>query len=82
MNYVNKDDEAKKNDELVEDFGVKVYVDPKAIFFIVGTEMDYVVSAFLLQLGVCLYGCMLEQSTYSQPVSFLISDFFIFLQGN
>jgi Fe-S cluster assembly iron-binding protein IscA len=44
MNYVKTDDETIKQDELVDQFGVKVYVDPKAIFFIVGTEMDYVVS--------------------------------------
>ena len=29
-------------DELVEDKGVRVLIDPKAILFIIGTEMDYV----------------------------------------
>jgi iron-sulfur cluster assembly protein len=29
-------------DELVEDKGVKVLIDPKAIMFLIGTEMDYV----------------------------------------
>ena len=35
-------DEAGKYDEVVEDKGVRVLVDPKAILFILGTEMDYV----------------------------------------
>ena len=43
MNYVFPDDETKQKDELVQEHGVNVYVDPKAIFFIVGTRMDYVV---------------------------------------
>jgi iron-sulfur cluster assembly accessory protein len=42
MNY-STDDEAKKNrDEVVNAHGVKVFVDPKAIFFVVGTEMDFI----------------------------------------
>ena len=34
-------DEVKKSDEIVEDKGVKVLVDPKAILFLLGTEMDF-----------------------------------------
>ena len=33
--------EAKPNDEVIEDKGVKVFVDPSAIIYLVGTEMDY-----------------------------------------
>lgn len=41
MNYAyNKDVESKK-DDIVKEFGVTVLVDPKAIFYIVGTVMDY-----------------------------------------
>jgi iron-sulfur cluster assembly protein len=29
-------------DEVVEDRGVKIFIDPKAIMFLVGTEMDFV----------------------------------------
>ena len=29
-------------DEVVEDKGVKIFIDPKAIMFLVGTEMDFV----------------------------------------
>jgi iron-sulfur cluster assembly protein len=35
-------DEKGRFDEIVEDKGVTVLVDPKAVMFILGTEMDYV----------------------------------------
>ena len=41
MNY-SKADEIGKLDEVVEEKGVKVIIDQKALMFIVGTEMDYV----------------------------------------
>ena len=31
----------KSNEEIVEDKGVKVLIDPKAIMYLLGTEMDY-----------------------------------------
>jgi iron-sulfur cluster assembly protein len=31
----------EKADEVVEDKGVRVLIDPKAILFLIGTEMDY-----------------------------------------
>ena len=34
-------DEIKPTDEVVEDKGVKILVDPKAVLFLLGTEMDY-----------------------------------------
>lgn len=43
LNYVKKGDATISKDELVKQHGVNVFVDPKAVFFIVGTEMDYVV---------------------------------------
>ena len=33
--------EIRPNDEVVEDRGVKILVDPKAVLFLLGTEMDY-----------------------------------------
>jgi iron-sulfur cluster assembly protein len=33
--------EAKPNDEVVEDKGVRILIDPKAVLFLLGTEMDY-----------------------------------------
>jgi iron-sulfur cluster assembly protein len=35
-------DDKGKFDEVVEDKGVTILVDPKAVMFILGTEMDYV----------------------------------------
>lgn len=35
-------DAVDKFDEVVEDKGVKVLIDPKAVMFLIGTEMDYV----------------------------------------
>jgi len=29
------------NDEVIEDKGVKILIDPKAVLFLLGTEMDY-----------------------------------------
>ena len=34
-------DEIRPYDEVVEDKGVKVIIDPKAILFLLGTEMDF-----------------------------------------
>ncbi|KAG6477917.1 iron-sulfur assembly protein IscA-like 1, mitochondrial [Zingiber officinale] len=39
LNYT---DEKAKFDELVEDKGVKILVDPKALMHVIGTKMDYV----------------------------------------
>ena len=33
--------ETRPNEEVIEDKGVKVFVDPKAIMYLLGTEMDY-----------------------------------------
>ena len=33
--------EIKPNEEIIEDKGVKVIIDPKAIMYLLGTEMDY-----------------------------------------
>ncbi len=33
--------EVRPTDEVVEDKGVKVLIDPKAVLFLLGTEMDY-----------------------------------------
>jgi iron-sulfur cluster assembly protein len=34
-------DQIRPSDEVVEDKGVKIMVDPKAVLFLLGTEMDY-----------------------------------------
>ena len=33
--------EIKPNEEVIEDKGVKVFIDPNAIMYLLGTEMDY-----------------------------------------
>jgi len=33
-------------DEVVDDKGVKIFIDPKAILFLIGTEMDFVTEKF------------------------------------
>ena len=38
MEYAKK---ANANDDVIEDKGVKVLIDPKAIMYLLGTEMDY-----------------------------------------
>ena len=39
----------KPNEEIVEDKGVKVLIDPKAIMYLLGTEMDYKTDKFSSQ---------------------------------
>ncbi|EFJ10896.1 hypothetical protein SELMODRAFT_228144 [Selaginella moellendorffii] len=39
MNYA---DQAERHDELVEDKGVKVLIDPRALMKIIGTKMDFI----------------------------------------
>ena len=41
--------EIKPNEEIIEDKGVKVLIDPKAIMYLLGTEMDYKVEKFSSQ---------------------------------
>ena len=33
--------EINPNDEIIEDKGVKIFIDPSAIIYLIGTEMDY-----------------------------------------
>ena len=34
------------NDEVIEDKGVKVFIDPSAVMYLLGTEMDYKIEEF------------------------------------
>ena len=38
MEYINK---PNPNDEIIEDKGVKVFIDSPAVMYLLGTEMDY-----------------------------------------
>ena len=43
VEYVDEGDaEASSFSDIVEEKGVKVFIDPKAVMFLIGTEMDYV----------------------------------------
>jgi iron-sulfur cluster assembly protein len=42
-------DEIKPLDEVVEDKGVRLLIDPKAVLFLLGTEMDYKVDKLSAQ---------------------------------
>ena len=51
MSYIMEYAKTKQpNDELIEDKGVKVFIDPSAIMYLLGTEMDYKVEEFSLSL--------------------------------
>lgn len=39
-------EEAGRFDEVVEDKGVRILIDPKAVLFLLGTEMDFVTEKF------------------------------------
>jgi iron-sulfur cluster assembly protein len=39
-------EEQKKFEEMVEDKGVRIFIDPTAIMFLIGSEMDYVEDKF------------------------------------
>mmetsp|Transcript_5363 Transcript_5363/g.5528 ORF Transcript_5363/g.5528 Transcript_5363/m.5528 type:complete len:152 (-) Transcript_5363:145-600(-) len=41
MNYATQKDYENTKDDIVESHGLKILVDPKAVFFIVGTVMNY-----------------------------------------
>ncbi len=47
MSYVMEySKEIKPNDEVVEDKGVKVFIDPAAVMYLLGTEMDFKIEEF------------------------------------
>ena len=47
----------KPNEEVVEDKGVKVLIDPKAIMYLLGTEMDYKKENFSSQFIFYNFSC-------------------------
>jgi iron-sulfur cluster assembly protein len=50
MSYVMEPAESSNpHDEIVEDKGVKVLIDPKAMLFLLGTEMDFVTTKLSAQ---------------------------------
>ncbi len=67
--------DTKPFDEVVEDKGVKVLIDPKAVMFLLGTEMDYQTSAlksgFVFNNPNQTSACGCGESVQLTPASFL-----------
>jgi iron-sulfur cluster assembly protein len=68
-------DRQEKLDEVVEDKGVRIFIDPKAVLFLLGTEMDYRVeklkSGFVFnnpnQTSACGCGESVQLTPAKQP---------------
>jgi iron-sulfur cluster assembly protein len=68
-------DRQEKLDEVVEDKGVTIFIDPKAVLFLLGTEMDYRVeklkSGFVFnnpnQTSACGCGESVQLTPAKQP---------------
>ena len=81
MNYIK---DQNPGDEIVEDKGVKVYIDPKAVMYLLGTSMDYKKISFHLLLfliiptrqSVAVVVNLLKFKLLCE-ISFLKSKFFI-----
>ena len=69
--------EAAKFDEVVEDKGVKLLIDPKAVLFLLGTEMDFKIdklsSTFVFnnpnQTSACGCGELVELTPAADPAA-------------
>jgi iron-sulfur cluster assembly protein len=44
--FVEYAEDQKKFEDMVEDKGVKIFIDPTAVMFLIGSEMDYVEEQF------------------------------------
>lgn len=85
-------DEKEKFDELVEDKGVKILIDPKALMHVIGTQMDFVddklrfLMPFLITLAfhiVVDIECLkFMVSTYNRTTPFFFSLSFLSVEGN
>ncbi len=65
--------EANKGDEIVEDKGVTLFIDPKAVLFLLGTKMDYktekMTSGFVFDNPNQTSACGCGESVEITPVS-------------
>jgi len=72
LNYA---DAPKAGDEIVEDKGVKIFVEPQALLFLLGTEMDYkadkLSSGFVFNNPNQTSACGCGESVSITPVSSL-----------
>ncbi|KAA3456058.1 iron-sulfur assembly protein IscA-like 1, mitochondrial [Gossypium australe] len=86
LNYA---DEKGKFDELVEDKGVKILIDPKALMHVIGTKMDFVDDKLSLYCGILIVshsGFIDRECCSITTVPFQLSDHllseFIFINPN
>ncbi len=67
-------EEVDPSDDVVEDKGVKIFVEPKAILFLLGTEMDYEVtqlkSGFVFNNPNQTSACGCGESVTIDPANF------------
>ena len=65
-------EEQKSGDDVIEDKGVKLFVDPSAVLFLLGTKMDYEVtkfrSGFVFKNPNEVSACGCGESVSLQPV--------------
>ena len=75
MDYVAAPDPA---DEVVEEKGVKVFVDPKAVLFLLGTQMDYRIaklsSGFVFNNPNQVSACGCGESVSLKPAAAATAD--------
>src|SRR5438067_12873193 len=66
-------DRIEKADEVVEDKGVRVLIEPKAVLFLLGTEMDYktdkLFAQFVFKNPNQTFACRCGESVARKPAS-------------
>ena len=71
MNYATINDQNSKNFEVIKEQDITVLLDKKAVFFVVGTVMDYEVKILLLLIAM-LYN-------YNNVLPILTSSFTLYV---
>ena len=68
----------RPHDEVVEDHGVRIFIDPKAILFLLGTEMDYkqsmLKSGFIFNNPNQTSACGCGESVMLKPAAAMPAD--------
>ena len=75
MNYATIDDQNSKNFEVIKEQDITVLLDKKAVFFVVGTVMDYEVKMLFLLLLLLLLLLLAIMYNYNNVLPILTSPF-------
>lgn len=67
-------DDKGKFDELVEEQGVRVLIDPGALMHVIGTKMDFVEDRLKYVLTAAYFPSASSQQLYLAPLCFLTSS--------